>query len=131
MCYNKDKNKVICKKEELLVALYNLIEKKRKEKKRKLVRTATVSTVIGGAVGVLSGVLLAPKSGKETRNDIKEKVDEVKSMTIEKSKNIKSNVEEAKYKIKDYLKEKKDNLNKEEIIVEDNNEENNEGNDLE
>ncbi|MBD7914889.1 YtxH domain-containing protein [Clostridium sp. Sa3CUN1] len=98
------------------MALYNLIEKKRREKKRKLVKTATVSTIVGGALGVLSGVLLAPKSGKETRNDIKEKVDEVKSITVEQTKNLKSNVEEAKSKIKDYLKDKKDGLKKEELV---------------
>lgn len=92
------------------MALYNLIEKKRKERKRKIVKAATVSTVVGGTLGVLSGVLLAPKSGKETRNDIKEKVDEVKSKTIEQTKNFKSNVEEAKSKIKDYLKDKKEGL---------------------
>lgn len=99
------------------MALFNLIEKKRKERKRKIVKAATVSTVVGGTLGVLSGVLLAPKSGKETRNDIKEKVDEVKSITIEQTKNLKSNVVEAKSKIKEYLKDKKDGL-KEEAVEE-------------
>lgn len=31
-------------------------------------------TVIGVALGALAGILLAPKSGKETRSDIKDKV---------------------------------------------------------
>lgn len=103
------------------MALFNLIEKKRKERKRKIVKAATVSTVVGGTLGVLSGVLLAPKSGKETRNDIKEKVDEVKSITIEQTKNLKSNVVEAKSKIKEYLKDKKDGVKEEAVeeVVED------------
>lgn len=98
------------------MALFNLIEKKRKEKRKKIVKAATASTIVGGTLGVLSGILLAPKSGKETRNDIKEKVDEVKSITVEQTKNLKSNVEEAKSKIKDYLKDKKDGLKKEELV---------------
>ena len=56
------------------MALYNLIEKKRKEKRKKIVKAAVLSTVVGGGIGALSGILLAPKSGKDTRDDIKEKV---------------------------------------------------------
>lgn len=89
------------------MALYNLIKKKRKEKRRKLVKTATISTVVAGTIGAVSGLLLAQKSGKETIEDIKEKVDEVKAKSIDQSKKLKSNIEEAGIKIKDYLKEKK------------------------
>jgi gas vesicle protein len=35
--------------------------------------------IIGAAVGVAAGILTAPKSGKETRDDIKQKADTVKS----------------------------------------------------
>ena len=89
------------------MALFNLIEKKRKEKRKKIVKAATASTIVGGTLGVLSGILLAPKSGKETRNDIKEKANEIKDNTIEKTRELKANAKEAKTKIKDYLKEKK------------------------
>jgi gas vesicle protein len=37
-----------------------------------------VGAVIGAAVGVALGVLTAPKSGKETRDDIKRKAEEAK-----------------------------------------------------
>ena len=90
------------------MSLYNLIEKKRKEKKKKIIKAAVVSTVVGGGIGALSGILLAPKSGKNTRNDIKEKVNSAKAKTIEQSENLKNNVKEAKSKIKDYLKDRKD-----------------------
>lgn len=99
--------------------LYKLIEKKRKEKRNKMVKRTAVSTLIGGAVGVLSGLLLAPKSGKETRKDIQEKVGEIKNSTVEKKNMIKSNVNEAKEKIKNYLKEKnkKEELDKDMDLV--------------
>ena len=88
------------------MALYNLIEKKRKEKRKKIVKAAVLSTVVGGGIGALSGILLAPKSGKDTRDDIKEKVNNAKAKTIEQSENLKNNVKEAKSKIKDYWKDK-------------------------
>ena len=90
------------------MALYNLIEKKRKEKIKILVNASVLSTVVGGGIGALSGILLAPKSGKDTRDDIKEKVNNAKAKTIEQSENLKNNVKEAKSKIKDYLKDRKD-----------------------
>ncbi len=37
-----------------------------------------VGAVIGAIAGVIAGVLTAPKSGKETRADIKKKADELK-----------------------------------------------------
>ena len=52
------------------------IEDKRKAKQRaekvKKAKIATAGVVLGAVTGAVSGVLLAPKSGKETRNDIKE-----------------------------------------------------------
>lgn len=106
------------------MALYNLIEKKRKEKRKKIVKAAAVSTLVGGTVGALSGVLLAPKSGEDTRKDIKEKMNDVKVKTIDQSENLKSNVKEAKNKIKDYLKEKKDkeNFSTQEVEINENDE---------
>ena len=37
-----------------------------------------LGAIIGAAVGVVAGVLTAPRSGKETRDDVKQKADEVK-----------------------------------------------------
>lgn len=100
------------------MALFNLIEKKRKEKRKKIVKAATVSTLVGGTIGVVSGVLLAPKSGKETRNDIKERVTDVKAKTVEQSKALKNNMKEAKEKIKNYLNNKKEKENASEQEIE-------------
>lgn len=95
----------------------NLFEKSRKEKERKAkketAKKVVVGTAIGTAVGAVSGLLFAPKSGKETRDDIarktKETTDAVK-VTIKDSaqvlmekgekigKNIKDKIEEVKSK---------------------------------
>ena len=37
-----------------------------------------LGAVIGAAAGVIAGILTAPKSGKETRDDIKSKAEELK-----------------------------------------------------
>lgn len=52
--------------------------------------------VLASAVGagVLAGLMLAPKSGKETRKDIKNKIDETKD-------NIETKVDEVKEELKD------------------------------
>jgi gas vesicle protein len=47
-------------------------DRNRRDNTKKVVTAAVVGTVAGIAVGVVAGLLLAPKSGKETREDIKE-----------------------------------------------------------
>jgi gas vesicle protein len=37
-----------------------------------------IGAIIGAAAGIVAGVLTAPKSGKETRDDIKRKASEAK-----------------------------------------------------
>ena len=119
------------------MALYNLIEKKRKENRKKVVKTAAVSTLVGGTIGVLSGVLLAPKSGKDTREDIKGKINDVKIKTIDQSEALKNNIKEAKNKINDYLREKKnkEDFSTQEVTISESNEnlieENNESDNIE
>ncbi len=71
------------------------------------------AALAGAAIGIGAGILLAPKSGEETRKDLKEKFDEV----VEKVKSIK--VEDVKkeinQKIKDLEKEIK-SLDKERVL---------------
>lgn len=86
--------------------LYKLIEKKKRDRRKKMLKTTTTSTIVGGTIGILTGILLAPKSGKETRADIKEKISDARIFTVEKKDKIKRKVEESKIKRKDYLKEK-------------------------
>lgn len=120
------------------MGLYKLLDNKRKEKKRKqnmkLAKIATVTTAVGLAAGTLSGVLLAPKSGKETRQDIKEKSSEigekVKVKAIDTKEIIKGKVsesrndlKEAKSKIAQYLANKKNVSEEVEVESEENIEE--------
>ena len=74
--------------------------------------------ILGAAVGAGLGVLFAPKSGKETRAELKVKIDEL----IEKAKNIdikevqesiNAKIEEIKRELKDLDKEKVISLAKE------------------
>ena len=60
--------------------------------------------LLGAGLGVGLGVLFAPKSGKETRKDLKNKMDDL----LEKAKNI--NVEDVKNAIEDKINEIKDDL---------------------
>lgn len=43
-----------------------------------------LGVLIGAAAGAIVGILTAPKSGKETREDIRRKASEVKDITAEK-----------------------------------------------
>ncbi|MGL4741397.1 MAG: YtxH domain-containing protein [Sarcina sp.] len=102
--------------------LSQLLEEKRKAKKRqamaKTAKTVGVTAIIGASVGALGGVLFAPKSGKETREDIKNsaldaneklksKASEAKVALNDKLQASKENIADANSKIKEYLKNKK------------------------
>lgn len=45
--------------------------------------------VVGAVAGVVAGLLTAPKSGKETRADLKEKAEELKAQTSKKAGQVK------------------------------------------
>ena len=49
-----------------------------------------VASAIGA--GVVAGLMLAPKSGKETRQEIKEKLEETKDSVVNKAEQIKTKV---------------------------------------
>ena len=115
------------------MGLYKIIEKKKKEQRKKVAKVTGMSIVSGVAAGALAGVLFAPKSGKETRKDIKEKSIEVANQIKTKSIDIKDNIsvgleekkediKEAKKKIDQYLASKKETEEKvetkEEVVQE-------------
>ena len=98
--------------------IYDLINKKKKKQKAKAVKTAALSAAIGVTAGAAAGGLLAPKSGKETREDIVNKSVEAKDKLVEKTKATKAaistkvsegkkDVSAAKEKIAEYLASKK------------------------
>jgi gas vesicle protein len=104
------------------MGIYALIEKKKKEQKRKenikVAKIASLTAVTGAALGSIVSLLFAPKSGKETRSDIVEKTNEAKDKISEKGTEIKEtlnckltegkkDIKNAKAKISDYLANKK------------------------
>ncbi|MGL6229073.1 MAG: YtxH domain-containing protein [Culicoidibacterales bacterium] len=66
-----------------------------------------VGAFLGAAAGAVAGLLLAPKSGKETREDLAEKAEELKTMTPEE---IKEKAIEKAHEFKDIAVEKAEEL---------------------
>ena len=100
------------------MSIYDLINKKKKKQKAKMVKTATLTAALGVTAGATAGVLFAPKSGKETRENIANKSCETKDKLVEKTKATKAaiskkvsegkkDVSTAKEKISEYLASKK------------------------
>lgn len=115
--------------------LNRIIEEKRRQmekaKKMETAKNLAVGTAIGTALGAAAGILLAPKAGKETREDISKKSKEVADTVLltvdekfeatkewtEKVKNdVKSNLEEMKDKKKNKVNDVMDDVNN---VVED------------
>ena len=72
------------------MSIYDLINKKKKKQKAKMVKTATLTAALGVTAGATAGVLFAPKSGKETRENIANKSSETKDKLVEKTKATKA-----------------------------------------
>lgn len=51
-----------------------------------------IGTVLSVAAGVVAGILTAPKSGKETRADLKTKADELKGNVEDKTEKVKGKI---------------------------------------
>lgn len=86
-----------------LIDLLN--ERKRKAQRQEKVDTAK-KIALGTVLGAITGILFAPKSGKETRGDITKKT---KEATDTAKKSVKDSVEsiiDAKDKIRGEIKEK-------------------------
>ncbi|MCX7884971.1 MAG: YtxH domain-containing protein [Caloramator sp.] len=70
-----------------------------KKAKKNLKKGLAVGTIIGTAAGVIGGILLAPKSGKETR-------DQIKDNAVNMSKKIADNAKDFTKKTGEVVKEK-------------------------
>lgn len=101
----------------------NILERKRKEMERKRKKEAArkmgAGFTIGAIIGAAAGVLFAPKSGKETREELITKTKDTTENLKEAIKNtsledLKDKGEVMVTKIKDSLKETK---GKKEIII--------------
>lgn len=104
-------------------------QQKRKQEKIKIAKAATFTAAIGTTVGAIGGLLFAPKSGKETRCDLKDvtqkandeiknKAGQAKEVINSKLDDRKENFKEAKSKISSYLADKKADKTTDEIIEE-------------
>ena len=67
--------------------------------------------LFGAAVGAVAGILTAPKSGKETRKELKEKAEEigkvVKEKTSEAAENTEKVIDEVKEKTSEFVEDAK------------------------
>lgn len=98
----------------LLKKLENSKKERLKRERINLAKKIAVGTAAGIAAGSAGGILLAPKSGKETREDIANtantvavKTSQIKDTALNKVAATKSKIAEAKEKISKYLADKK------------------------
>lgn len=104
------------------MSLSKKIQAKRQEKikaeKIKKAKTAVAGVAAGAAVGAVGGILLAPKSGKETRENIKNASKQAVNTVSDKALDAKSKAgdvldaqkekfNDSKAKIREYLDSKK------------------------
>ncbi len=80
--------------------LKDLLKKKKRSTKKQTAKNVAIGAGIGTAVGVAAGVLLAPKAGKETREDIAR-------TTKETLETVKDGLNVAKEKIEEFVKKEK------------------------
>ena len=89
------------------------VEKKEKKGNGTLAKVA-IGAGIGAAVGVGVGVLIAPKSGKETRADLKKKIDELVQKVKEIDlKNVRDSFDKKIKKLENDIRE----LDKEKVLA--------------
>lgn len=60
-----------------------------------------LGALIGAGIGLVAGLLTAPKSGKETRADIKKKAGEIKDQAVKKGGEIRDKAEDVMDDVKD------------------------------
>lgn len=77
------------------------------EKQSSAVKMLTVMFVGGAVLGAVAGLLLAPKSGKETRTDIKDFALKVKQDVVDTASRTKAGIEAAMEKGRVLLSDKK------------------------
>lgn len=84
-----------------------LNEKKERERRQKKIDAAK-KFAFGSIIGAITGIMLAPKSGKETRQDIANKTKEVTENAKNSIKDSIGTIKEVEGKVKERVKEFKD-----------------------
>lgn len=88
------------------------LENKKRKERNETVKTVVLAAGVGIAAGLTAGVLLAPKSGKETRADIAKKAEKaaemaknaaiaVKEDLLHKEEQLENNIKELTQKATD------------------------------
>ena len=72
----------------------------------------TKGIVVGGLIGLALGILYAPKSGKETREDIGKSVDELREKTKHQIEEARLKMDEFASRSKEIYNEQKEKINK-------------------
>lgn len=67
-----------------------------------------IGLVVGAVAGLLTGLLAAPKSGKETREDLKRRADEVKHETEKRAEQVKERAADVADKAKETAEHMRD-----------------------
>ncbi len=67
-----------------------------------------LGALIGAVAGVIAGVLTAPKSGKETRTDLKHKATELKDEAAKRADEVKDRSGKMASEVKEKLEEYKE-----------------------
>jgi len=88
--------------------LLDLVYEKKERDKRKKKVDAVKKIAFGSVIGTIAGIMLAPKSGKETRQDIVDKTKEIKENTKNSIMDSIGTIKEVEEKVKDRMKEFKD-----------------------
>ena len=88
------------------MSLKDLLPTGRWEREKQARRKIAIGAAIGLTVGAVAGVLLAPKTGKETREDIVKTIQELP----EKAKKLSEKTQEVMGEIKEEITEKTDEI---------------------
>ena len=84
------------------------LEKKKRKEREETVKTAVIAAGVGIAAGLTAGVLLAPKSGKETRADIAQKAEKAAEMAKNAAIAVKEDLLNKEEKLGNNIKELKE-----------------------
>ena len=88
--------------------IHLVYKEKRKKDRAKVVQNIAVGMGVVAVAGVATGILIAPKSGKELREDMKKKAINTVETLKEKVEDVKDKMEDAKEKTEEVNKEIKD-----------------------
>lgn len=85
--------------------LFELLYEKRERERRQRKINSAKNIVLGSVIGVVAGIMLAPKSGKETRQCIVDKSKTIKENTKSSIKDSINTIKEMEGKVKEKVKE--------------------------